>query len=295
MSFHRVLFCAIVLLAGSPVFAEDYKIRLTRPAKVGQKHEVIASAEKSEHTTLSAQGRVLKESKLFLSATLEGTTTVLKVDKLRREAEVRLLVLKCRKKMNGNATEKEVLPKGTQVVVRRRDSKQEFLIDGKVVSKDIANVLDLFFSLPQTQATADDVFGTKERKKVGDRWATNTMKAAKTFASVGFKVDAENIKGSVTIEKAVVVRGTRCLHLTGKTELDMFELPLPAGLTVEKSSMSILFSSDFPVDTSLGSLSDKTSMTMALVAKGKPSPDAPEITLSMKMSRSKQMTRKLLK
>jgi hypothetical protein len=108
-------------------------------------------------------------------------------------------------------------------------------------------------------------------------------------------VDAENIKGSVTIEKAFVVRGTRCLQLTGKTELDMFEPPLPDGLAVEESSMSMLFSSVFPVDISLGPLSDKTSMTMALVAKGKPSPDAPEITLSMKMSRSKHMKWKFLK
>ena len=87
MSFHRILICAVAILAGSPVFAQDYEIRLTRPAKVGQKYETIITAEMSEHVTVSAEGRVVNEIKLSFSATF------VKVDELQREVEILLLVL----------------------------------------------------------------------------------------------------------------------------------------------------------------------------------------------------------
>lgn len=295
MNFHRVLICAVAVLAGSPVLAQDYEIRLTRPAKVGQKYEVTMSAEKSEQMTISLEGRVVQETKSYLSATLEGTFTILKVDKLQQESEVRLLVSKFRKKTGKNAIEEEVLPKGTQVVARRRDSKKEFLVNGKVAGKDIAKVLDLFFSLKDSRVTDDDILGTKDRKKMGDRWTVHSMKAAEDLASEGLKVDAKNIKGSSKIEKLVLVRGTKCLLISGKMALDMIAPPLPAGLAVEKSSLSLSFSGEFPVDISIRRLSQKNTGTMTLVAKGKPSSDAPEITLSMKIIQSKQMKRKFLK
>lgn len=295
MSIYRVLIFGIALLAGSPVFAQDYEIRLTRPDKVGEKSEVIISGEMSEQMTMTSQGKILQEKKSSLSATFQGTTTVLKVDDLQRATELKLLVSKCHKKMDGNAAEEEVLAKGTQIVVRRRDSDMEFLIDGKVVSKDIAKVLGLFFSLPRSQVTDDDIFGTKERKKVGDSWAVNSKLAAKDGASAGIKVDAENITGSTKIEEVVVVSGKKCLRLSGKMELSNVAPPLPAGMAVEKSNMSVSFSGVFPVDTSIGRLSQKMTMTMALVAKGKPTPDAPETTVSVKMTKSMHMKLRPLK
>ena len=301
MSTHRVLICAVLLFAGSPVLARDYQIRMIRPAKVAQKYELVASAEESKQMTVSTKGRVVKEEKSSLSATCEGTITVLEFDKLDREVTFRLLVSKCRKRTNGNASEEEVLSKGTQVVVRRRDLKARFLIDGKDVSKDVEEVLFLIFSHSRSQETYDDMFGTKERKKVGDRWAMNSTKAAKVLAPEGLKVDPENVKGSTKIEKLVVVEGTRCLQLSGKMKMELGtvlpRLPpgLPAELAVRKSILSLSFSGAFPVDISIGRLSEKMTMTRAFVAKGKPAPDAPEITLSMKMTKSRQMKRKFLK
>ena len=295
MSIYRVLIFGIALLAGSPVFAQDYEIRLTRPDKVGEKSEVIVSGEMSEQMTMTSQGKILQEKKSSLSATFQGTTTVLKVDDLQRATELKLLVSKCHKKMDGNDTEEEVLAKGTQVVVRRRDSKTEFLIDGKVVPKDVAEVLGLFFSLPHSKVTDDDIFGTKERKKVGDSWAMNSKLAAKDSALQGVKVDVENITGSTKIEEVVVVGGKKCLRLSGKMEISKFAPPLPAGMAVEKSKMSVSASGVFPVDTSIGALSDKTTMTIEVVAKGKPTPDAPELTMSMKMTKSTHTKSKPLK
>ena len=133
------------------------------------------------------------------------------------------------------------------------------------------------------------------RKKVGDSWATDNKKAAKILTELGLKVDAKNIKGTTKLEKVVVVHGTKCLKISYKVGFRMFEAPLPGTLAVEKSNGSLSASGEFPIDSSIGKLSEKTTMTMAFVAKGKLSPDAPEITISTKMTQSKQMKRKFLK
>lgn len=296
MIIHRMLICTIALLIGSSVLAKDYEIRLDRPAKVGEKSEVIITGKRSRQMTMTSQGRVLRENKSSLSATFEGTITVLKVDKLQRESELKLLVAKCHKKVDGKTTEEEVLAKGTEVVLRQRDSDVEFLIDGKVVPKDIAEVLSLFFTLNDSQDTDDDLFGTKDRKKVGESWPVNSVKLARYFASKGvFKGGAKDITGSTKIEEEVVVGGTKCLRFICKAELGNFTPPLPPGMAVKKANMSVSVSYLYPVDTSVRHLSEKMAMTMELVAEGKATPEAPGVTLTVKGTGSKHMRRKFLK
>lgn len=295
MSIRGVLVCSILLLICSCAFVQDYELRMTRPTKVGREYELITSGSLSEQMTMSAQGEVLRSDKFSLTAKLEGIVTVLQVDELKRERKLRLLVSKSVMSMNGNINEEEALPKGTQVVAQLRDRRKEFLIDGKNVPEEIAKMLDLFISFPTTRVTDDDIFGTKERKKVGDSWAVNSMEAAKDLATEGINVDAENIKGSTTIEKVVVVDGKKCLQLSAKLEISMLAPPLPPGLTVEKSNMSAAFSGTFPFDTSIPRLSEGENMTMEVVAKGKLNPDSPEVTLSIKMMKSVQMKQKALK
>ncbi len=295
MSIRRVLVCSIVLLACSRVFGQDYEIRMTRPAKVGQKYRLVASGSLSEQMTMSAEGQVLKSNKLLLTAELEGVVTVLQVDKLKRETKVRLLVSKCLMSMNGKSNKKGALPKGTQVVAQLRDGEEEFLVEGKAVPKDTAKMLGLFISFSTEQVTDDDVFGTKERKKVGDSWAVNSILAAKDLAADGIKVDAENIKGSTTIKKVVVVDGTKCLLLSAKMTIDKLVVPVPPGMTVQKASVSAALSGEFPVDTSIRLLSEKKKRTMEILAKGKLDPDGPEVTLSIKMAQSDQVKQSPLK
>ena len=285
MNIHRALIYALSFLACSPVFAaEDYEINLTRPVKVGQKYEMDVSVEMSEQITTSSQGRVQTEEKTSYTATFAGTITVLKIDDLKRESELEAFVAKCRKKIKGNDTEEDVLPKGTQVVVRLRNSKMEFLVDGKIASKETAEVLGDFFSLSKSRGTDNDIFGTKDRKQVGDHWPLNSIAAANA-APRGIKVDAKNIKGNTKIEKVVMVHGTKCLQINNSFEMSKFTMPsFPKWMVIEKANISASGSGAFPVDTSIRRLSQKVKMTVTITAKGKPTADAPEMTLSMKMA-----------
>jgi hypothetical protein len=72
-------------------------------------------------------------------------------------------------------------------------------------------------------------------------------------------------------------------------------VPLPPELDVEESHMAATMSGTFPVDTSIDSLSGEMTMTIEVAAKGSPGPNDPEVTLSMKMTRTRKMKQKPLK
>jgi len=295
MGVCRVVVGFIVLVASSHVFADDYEIRMSRPAKVGDAYELVASASSSEQVTFSTQGRLMGADKSFIAAKLECTVTVLQVDELDREKKVKLLVSKATMSTSKDGEQKEALPKGTQVVAQPGDGQEEYLIDGRVVPDEIAEMLGLFITFPTSQVTDDDVFGTKDRKRVGDSWAVNSIKAANDLAAEGLKVDPEDFEGSTTIEKAVVVDGIPCLTLSSKMELSKVEPPLPPEMTLEKSSMSAAYSGNFPVDTSLRRLSEKTNMTMEIVAKGEFAPNAPVVTMSVSAKHTTEVKQRPLK
>jgi hypothetical protein len=295
MSIRIVLLCAVLLFTASRVIAQDYEIRLTRDAKAGEKYELTVSASVSKQMTMSSQGQVLQKNASSITAKLEGTVTVLEIDEMKREIKLSLLVSRCLASANGSAEEREALAKGTQVVAQMRDGRKEFLIDGNAVSKDISEMLGMLISLPISQATDDDIFGTKEHRKVGDSWAVNSVKGAVDLYSKGMKVGAEDIKGSTKLEKLIVAGGTNCLQISSRMGMINITPPLPRGLTVTKSNVSATFSGEFPVDVSIRPLSETMTVSMAFVAKGRPAPDAPEVTLTMNMEESKHAEQKSFK
>ena len=247
---------------------------------------MTASGSKSIQTTVSSQGKIQEQGASF-KVQLEGTVTVLEIDNLKRPIKTSLLVSKFIGTMNGEVNEREILSKDTRIIAQLRNGKQEFLINGNVASSEITEILCLLMALPTTQATDDDIFGTKERKKIGDSWALDSAKGAIDCAAKGMTVTAENIKGSTKIEKMVGVDGTKCLQINANIEMNNCVPPLPAGMTIKGSNMSATFSGEFPIDVSLPALSEDATVKSSLEAKAKPSPDAPEITLSMNMSESK--------
>jgi hypothetical protein len=294
MGIRKVLIYLIAFLACSHVFAQDYEIRMTRAAETGERYELIASGSSSEQMTMSSQGRVLRKNKIFISAKLEGIVTVLEVDELKQEKKLSLLVSKSLMYTNVNDKEEEALPKGTQVIAQRRDGKKEFLIDGKIANEDIAKMLDIFITIPATQVTDDDIFGTKERKNVGDSWAVNNVNALKDLASDGIVVDLAKMEGSAKLERIVEVEGIKCLLLSASIEINGVAPPLPSGLTVEKSNVSAILTGEYPIDISIRPFSQIHNMTMAFVAKGKLKPDAPEVALSLDSSKSGNIKARLI-
>ena len=276
--------------SGEVAEEQGYEIRLSRPTKVGQIYELTASASLSEEKTASLSGEVLKADKFLLKTELQGTVTVLGVDELERATKVRLRVSKCLSSMHESSNLVEALTPGTLIIAQLRSDRQEYTIDGNVVSEDIDRMLGQFISLifPKSQTTDDDIFGAKERKKVGDVWAMSDPKAARALLGNDVDIAVSAITGSTIIEDEVEVDGTECLRINTRIIVKDFSLPFPPGVAVENSVVSFVSSGEFPVDTSIGPLSVDVRMVMQVSGKGRPSPSAPEAEFAVRIKRSVQ-------
>ncbi len=293
MKCRTVLMSAVLLLAGFQLLAQDYEIRMSRESKVGEKYELTGTGSTSEDSTITGQGQVLQKQSSFLEAKLEATVTVLAVDSLKRESKVSLVVSRCQAMTNLKADTQDLLPKGTVVVAQlMANGKPEFQVDGKVVAKDVAKALGLFISLPTGKSTDDDMFGTQERKKIGDSWSVNSAKAAADLAEKEIKVSADNVKGQTTVEKLVETDGVKCLRLSCSMEASNVPVPLPPELKIEKATLSGTFSGDFPLDLARNRQAESAEITMSVLAKGRPAPEAPALTLLLKNKQIKKLQRK---
>ena len=170
--------------------------------------------------------------------------------------------------------------------------KGRYLVNGQIASNEIAEVLSTLFVLPQSETTDDDVFGTKERKKVGDSWGVNVVKAASSL-SPEFKLAPEDMKGTTTLEKILEIDGVKCPWISGKLDINKASPPLPPGFVVEKSHISAAFAGVFPIDVLLDYFSEEMSMRAAIEAKG--DSNDPNIRISLNVEESRIEKHKPLK
>jgi hypothetical protein len=182
-------------------------------------------------------------------------------------------------------------------VVKKLNGKPAFLVDGKPVDKKAAAVLGILFAPPHSKVTDDDIFGTKERKKVGESWPINRDLAIMDIAKKGVQI--EDLAGTTKLEKVFVVDGLKCLKVTAEMETDKFTLPFSPMLKVKKSEMHMSFSGEIPAnknaDTTNVALKTEMNMSTIFSATGKPNPQTPEMKISVESSRKQTIIKKKLK
>jgi hypothetical protein len=288
MSMFRMLSYAVMLFSASHALSQDYEIRLTRPDRVGAKFEIATISSQSTNTTVSYKDRILKKESSSLTVQLEGTVTVLEVGPSKHATRIRVLVTDCTV-MRNDGKAYEGLPKGAQIVMQLANGKTEYLLNGYKAINDKMEILQLLFSLHTGKTSDDDIFGTKERKRVGDVWAMDSAKAAASLAGDLEVANAENMHGETTLEKIVDVGGVPCLRIRAKMEATGFVPPLPPEATVESSRMAAMFSGDYPIDVSLDIMHEEESIGGTIQARGRPDPQAPEVTLSITRELSRSM------
>jgi hypothetical protein len=284
-SCHRLKFSAAILaLALAPcsaLFAQDYEIRLTRPAEVGFKYHLSAVGKKSS-SLVSRQGdKVLKDKSSSFTVEAELTVTVLAVNEKGASTRAKLEVEKLTR-IEDDAR-RELLPKGS-VITAAWDGKGQAFEMGGGLDPDTEQSLRLLHLVSDgpNGPTNDEVFGTKERKKVGDRWEGNSERMSKDLARFGSLVKKEDLKSTVSLEKIVLVGKTECLQLSGVLTCDKLDLTLPPGFTMDKSELKINFSAKEPVATSLILPEEgSTDMTTNFIARRRPDPNADEFVLEI--------------
>lgn len=274
-------------LAGLAVAADaDYVIQLNRPAKVGDECHLSAISKETTKDLTTVDGKAQPDMVREQSITLDGMVKVLEVDKNGKPSKVIVTVEKCLIRLGADETP---LAKGTVITGAVKDEKCFYEVDGKP-AEELNKVIGLAIPLVKGKANADDLFGTKDRKKVGDSWAINTAMAVKEVEYAGIKASQDDFKGTVTVEKAVKVGDTECLQLKCEMSATNFNMTLPPNMKMEKSSMSITVGGLYPVDTSKGPLESTGDRTIRVAIRGKPQADGPEVTDEMTSTLSFKFT-----
>jgi len=256
---------------------KEYTIQLHRPAKVGDQFRVEMSGSESNTMTRKVGDMEDTEEKKW-SAKLKGIVTVLKVNKVGSVVQMKFKVDSFTI-TEGKFTE-EALEKGAVIKGEEKDDTNQFeLWDeesklGVPLQDGIAvDALKLLFSLDDAEdkETDDDVFGTKDKKKVGDSWKINAKALAESAGNDKVKIDPKNVTGKISLAGVVKAGGHECLELKGNFTVKGLKPPadFPRNLRVIKSEMTGRVHSKIPVDTSLPEVENNMVMTMIMEVRSR--------------------------
>jgi hypothetical protein len=304
---------ALLLAAALPTRAEDekkqgdtkqYEVKITRPLKVGQKYKLTADGALLRQVTLRAEGQEKKQPEEGFGVRLEGTVEVLAVDDVGEESKVSCTVEKCTRISPEGET--ELLPKGKVLIAEGQKKDTKFTLqDGTPLAEGASEALELVISLDTGDTlTDDDLFGTREKKAVGDTWPVAPEAVSKDAERVGVVVRPGDVDGLFKLDGMEKAEGVDCLRLSGSLKMKKLtrradenddDSGLPEGFVVTGGSMEARYSGLFPVDASVGSLAESVSMTFVTDIKGKAGPgNTQDVTVRNRVQRAGEMKRKFL-
>ncbi len=259
------------------LMSQEYQVKLLRQASPGDKCREISAGTSSQQTTVISGTQTIKSANVQTAVELDAEITVLEVDKEGHSIKESVLVNSCSLKIGDEKS--APFEKGTIITVSVKDNKMVFDIDGKPVDEKIAAALTLVESVYTGGASDDEVFGTNEKKKIGDSWKINTENIPEDMARHDIKVDRKNIDGSARIEKIEKSGDLECLLIAAEMSIKDIVPKLPEGLKVESSAMLNTFTALFPVDVSVPRLDQTIEFKMQMTMTGRPNPEAPEVRI----------------
>jgi hypothetical protein len=279
--FRTLAASVIVLLLYSLAAAQSYQVRLERPWKVGERHRVSGTGFSSKRMTATAEGRVVSDQTEGFSVEFGMDETVLEYRTDGGIKKETLTVNSC--VVRRNASAKQLLPKGTVIVADVEDGNKVFRINGQPVDKQVEEVLDAIGSISSgsVHESDDDVFGTREARKVGDTWSINSALAVRSLLEDKLLASEDDTKGTVTIEKKMTIGAEDCLVISGAMDIGLITGNIDM-VKIDSGEMHARFSGAFPVDTSHDVVERSFQMNMRMSGRIKPNLNGPEIQVEVK-------------
>lgn len=263
---------------------------MQRPVKVGEKFQTTVAAKDVQEMSVTANGNPVKSEKKDLSVGFNGKVEILETDAKGRAVKISVTVEKLLKNEAGVSS--ELAPKGAVILASLDGRKQVYQIDGMPARADIAKALDLAFTLKHSGVTDDDIFGTSEKKKVGESWSMNSALAKTDLAeSSGLKV--EDLSGKVTFDGIVHRADGEALKLSAAMVMKALP-PLPPNFVVDQSTGEVRMEGEFPVDVTVQRPSESMRIKMTIAAHGE-TPNGDKIRLSVRTEKTRQEKRMLVK
>jgi hypothetical protein len=213
--FQRLLpLLALLGLMASRARAQDYQIRMTLPAHVGERADAQYVATQTMHQVMNYDDHETKRDESE-RVELDGIEEVKRVDGSNRATQVALEIKRCEEVLK-DGTHRTIIPAGQTLLATAKKGEAELKLDHGTLNKKDEALVRLIVHLREREGPSDDeMFGTKERQKIGSSWPINAEAFAKQPAQPGFDpVDPKNIKGTTTLVAVQDVPGFGpCLQL----------------------------------------------------------------------------------
>ena len=246
---------AIATVLSTAVAAQDkdYRIRFSRPFAVGEQFSINISNEENKDNKLIIQDKLKQHQVEHTTTVLEAEEKILDVDKQGRITKAVYAVAKC------TFTSKEkssvLLKKGTVLTAFIRDDETVFEIDGKPAEETTTARLRSLISLHKYEDSEDDIFGTKERKKPGDKWPVNRKAFINLYEKhlskdkVDTPLSEKDVAGTFYFDRILNKNNAECMELVGNVRILKYPLPFPKKFKMKDHSFRFRFSGIMPVDT----------------------------------------------
>jgi hypothetical protein len=226
---------------------DTYIVRLTRPSKVGDRYSVMIRGQehRKQNATLISGSTVNAEENL-IEIEMAAVAEVQAVDGKQHPARIAYTMERCNKTEGGVVS--EVIQRGRTVVAENRKGETVFTLDGKRAKTKVAEVLKIILSIDETESpSSDELFGTKERKLVGEEWNIQPMVAFKELKFKGIKVKPSDISGGVQLRSVRKHDDIDVLDWGGRLVLNNVYVPIPVA-TDGKMKVEVLVWGSVPVN-----------------------------------------------
>ena len=181
---------------------------------------------------------------------------------------------------------KPLIGQGESLVATLEGNRYMFAVRNTPVDAATATALGLVRPSPVANVGDDDVFGARERKKVGESWPINGRLAAESLKE-SLKIETRQgaIKGSATLDGVVRAGENEHLIITASIAVDDFSIPLPDGIKIHSGQLVGTFSGRFPVAQGLPPPEKSTTLIGRFNATRTADDKTPEITVEGTISR----------
>lgn len=278
--------------------ADDYELRMNRPAKVGEKETTSGKVVESFRMSISSEGKVVKSEARDIDFEYVAESEVLGVDERARPTDRRIKLVKLAGTYNGKPATQFMA--GDEIVISLNQRRKTITVNQKPATEEQTRMLGGVLALNNRRQITDEFLGTAKRVKPGEEWKADQKKANAVLGLPEGRTDLPvSLEGGTKIIEASNAGGMPCLHIQTKYEMQGAGIPLPKvppGIKFSKVAMTVSFDGHLPVDVKEPILPAGTIVTTMDIAgagnvdvKGKPVPM--EVSAQTRMTRTESSKR----
>jgi hypothetical protein len=258
---------------------QDYEIRLHRPEVVGQKYHLSASGRIARTQVAKSGDKLLKNEAEKFSVECECVVTVLAVDDKGKPSKLSLQTEKLTR--TDDAGVKELVTNGSIITVSMKDGDEVSEMAGHRLPLPAQEAITVILPLDPNGPTQDELYGTSQRKRPGDRWDANMDLIVKDLLRRSASANKEDLSGTVTFERITNVGKTPCLLISGSIDCTQYVPFVASEVRVEKGFLKIGFSEKLPVAASMQPLETTRSSSFGYTLRGRQDPTSDEMTIDV--------------